>query len=651
MCVQGSNSSLRTSDIEGAKPFSWADTWDKLGNKALRTTNYIGDIDGAQPGGLRKRPGADREVQLQEGEEINLLGTWRQSNPLAPHYTRLDGTRPASRDHYRDPTVPAFPFGAVKEQVPKPSRLPPMQGGDVFPKLLPPPPEPLQTKDLDAKAAKRQEKRVLDQVRDKVEAKSKHMGKVFRQFDENKDGDISYDEFRLGLRHLGIELSDGDFGVLVKKVDVDGEGSVDYNEFAEVLKAPDMQLSFMPTDAPFAGTADTSSMKTDLKVKRAGAFDGSKRKQMGMAMLPKDDILRQIAEKVESKSKNMRNVFRAFDEDKSGTVDMVEFRRGLAHLGFEMTDDKFEKLLQRVDRNGDGDINYNEFAARLKGQDQQIGGIGGVGVSDWEAEGNRLAEELAAQQSTNMGFGGGSKESKLIADISAKVEGKSKYIRKVFRDFDEDSDGTVNHAEFRRGLNHMGINLKDDEFNMVLDMVDKDRDGTVDYMEFANVLKGQDMALGMNQWSEDQPGGNRPGAARAAEAAPQAAAAPTTATAAPAAAAPVATASESAPAAVSTPAPAPAPTPAAAAKTKGPPKLPPKLAGETSVRRGSNASEASIRASALSASRVLLLCASRSCVIIDVVIVARARVGVGAFGVHHDRAHRCGEQERDEGSA
>ena len=44
-------------------------------------------------------------------------------------------------------------------------------------------------------------------------------------------------------------------------------------------------------------------------------------------------ILRQIAEKVESKSKNMRTVFRAFDEDKSGTVDLVEFRRGLAHLG------------------------------------------------------------------------------------------------------------------------------------------------------------------------------------------------------------------------------------------------------------------------------------------------------------------------------
>ena len=126
-------------DIEGGKPFSWNDIWDKLGNKAPRTTNYIGDIDGAAPGGLRKRPGADREPTLQEGDNINLLGTWCQSNPLVPAYTRLDGTRPASRDHYRDPTVPAFPFGEAQRGAPKPSRLPPMDG-DVFPKMLPPPP-------------------------------------------------------------------------------------------------------------------------------------------------------------------------------------------------------------------------------------------------------------------------------------------------------------------------------------------------------------------------------------------------------------------------------------------------------------------------------------------------------------------------------
>jgi Ca2+-binding EF-hand superfamily protein len=370
--------------------------------------------------------------------------------------------------------------------------------GDVFPSMLPPPPEPLKVAELDERAKRRHEMRVMDGVRDKVEAKSKRMANVFRQFDENKDGDISYDEFRQGLAHLGVELSDDDYAMLVKKVDVDGEGTVDYNEFAEVLKAPDMQLSFMPTDAPFAGTADVSSMKTDMEVKRAGA-DGSAsqaRKQMGMAMLPKDDILRQISEKVESKSKNLRNVFRDFDEDKSGTVDVIEFRRGLAHLGFEMTNKQYDALLNRVDRDSDGDINYNEFAARLKGQDMQMGGIGGIGVQDWQAEAEAIREKTAAETSKEMGLGRGSAEVKLVEDIAAKVEGKSKYIRKVFRDFDEDFDGTVNHEEFKKGLEHLGVKLDDKKFNMLLKLVDQDESGSVDYLEFSNVLKGQDMQIG-----------------------------------------------------------------------------------------------------------------------------------------------------------
>ena len=37
-----------------------------------------------------------------------------------------------------------------------------------------------------------------------------------------------------------------------------------------------------------------------------------------------------------------------------------------------MTDKMFDQLMNRVDRDADGDINYTEFAARLKGQDQQV---------------------------------------------------------------------------------------------------------------------------------------------------------------------------------------------------------------------------------------------------------------------------------------
>jgi Ca2+-binding EF-hand superfamily protein len=42
-------------------------------------------------------------------------------------------------------------------------------------------------------------------------------------------------------------------------------------------------------------------------------------------------------------------VFRSFDEDKSGSIDYVEFRRGLAHIGMELTDQEFGSLLAVVD--------------------------------------------------------------------------------------------------------------------------------------------------------------------------------------------------------------------------------------------------------------------------------------------------------------
>ena len=73
------------------------------------------------------------------------------------------------------------------------------------------------------------------------------------------------------------------------------------------------------------------------------------------------DILHEIADKVEQKSKNVRVVFRNFDKDKSGNVDYGEFRRGLAHLGIALSDADFETLLGVVDNDGSGTIDYNEF--------------------------------------------------------------------------------------------------------------------------------------------------------------------------------------------------------------------------------------------------------------------------------------------------
>jgi uncharacterized protein YbcV (DUF1398 family) len=86
---------------------------------------------------------------------------------------------------------------------------------------------------------------ILQQVAEKVEQKSSNVRVVFRNFDEDKSGVIDYEEFRRGLAHLGIALSDRDFQQLLAVVDNDRSGSIDYNEFVEDLKSNDMQSGGM----------------------------------------------------------------------------------------------------------------------------------------------------------------------------------------------------------------------------------------------------------------------------------------------------------------------------------------------------------------------------------------------------------------------
>ena len=59
-------------------------------------------------------------------------------------------------------------------------------------------------------------------------------------------------------------------------------------------------------------------------------------------------------------------VFRNFDEDKSGSVDYDEFRKGLAHIGITLNDADFQNLIEVVDNDKSGCINYQEFVSLLR---------------------------------------------------------------------------------------------------------------------------------------------------------------------------------------------------------------------------------------------------------------------------------------------
>jgi calcium-dependent protein kinase len=57
----------------------------------------------------------------------------------------------------------------------------------------------------------------------------------------------------------------------------------------------------------------------------------------------------------------LKTVFNAFDEDGNGTISVNEFKAVV-----ENSHDLWEKIIKRVDRNGDGEIDFDEFKRSLK---------------------------------------------------------------------------------------------------------------------------------------------------------------------------------------------------------------------------------------------------------------------------------------------
>mmetsp|Transcript_21499 Transcript_21499/g.38283 ORF Transcript_21499/g.38283 Transcript_21499/m.38283 type:complete len:476 (-) Transcript_21499:316-1743(-) len=136
---------------------------------------------------------------------------------------------------------------------------------------------------------------------------------TFKKIDIDGNGTITLDELRLALSQTfegqGIEE---ELLNLMKAADVDGDGTIDYAEF-------------------LAATVQLSTLQSD---------------------------------------ENLEKAFTHFDADGSGTISITELKEGLSNVrGMDMK--VIEGLLQEVDKNGDGQIDFHEFSAMMRSNNQQ----------------------------------------------------------------------------------------------------------------------------------------------------------------------------------------------------------------------------------------------------------------------------------------
>ncbi|KAF3338163.1 Calmodulin [Carex littledalei] len=154
---------------------------------------------------------------------------------------------------------------------------------------------------------------------------------AFSLFDKDNDGCITMHELRTVIKQLGQNPTEEDVQEMIREVDADGNGTVEFNEFLALM---------------------------ERKLKETDSDD------------------------------ELREAFRVFDKDNDGFISSSELRSVLMNLGENITDEEVDEMIKEADANGDGQVDYNESRQGRKSERMAIEKAISTGVSyngGWQA--------------------------------------------------------------------------------------------------------------------------------------------------------------------------------------------------------------------------------------------------------------------------
>ncbi|CAF3383410.1 unnamed protein product [Rotaria sp. Silwood1] len=131
---------------------------------------------------------------------------------------------------------------------------------------------------------------------------------VFELFDNDKDNELDYHEFKIALRALGFDIQKAEVERLMHDYDRQGTNKITYHDFHEV--------------------AGEMVLQRDLH----------------------EEILK---------------AFKLFDDDETGKISLKKLRRIAREIGDNVNEEELKAMIDEFDLDGDGEINFDEFMAML----------------------------------------------------------------------------------------------------------------------------------------------------------------------------------------------------------------------------------------------------------------------------------------------
>ncbi|KAJ1645557.1 hypothetical protein LPJ64_002847 [Coemansia asiatica] len=140
------------------------------------------------------------------------------------------------------------------------------------------------------------------------ESQIKEFRAAFDEFDKDGNGSISKEELESAMKTILGDKVEINAEELIKAVDKDGDGEIDFVEFTTLM----------------AQYYNTSSEEEEL-----------------------------------------REAFKVFDKNGDGFISADELRQVMTSLGERLTDAEVDEMIKEADADGDGKINYEEFVKMM----------------------------------------------------------------------------------------------------------------------------------------------------------------------------------------------------------------------------------------------------------------------------------------------
>jgi len=137
--------------------------------------------------------------------------------------------------------------------------------------------------------------------------------KAFNSFDTEGCGSITADTVGVILRMMGVKISERNLQEVIAETDEDGSGLLEFEEFAELA-------------AKFLMEEDEEALKKEL-----------------------------------------REAFKIFDKEGNGYIDNDRLREILRELDPRLTEENLDDIVEEVDTDGSGTLDFDEFMEMMMG--------------------------------------------------------------------------------------------------------------------------------------------------------------------------------------------------------------------------------------------------------------------------------------------